>query len=129
MKGEHSTKVCVFANNLISKEKHIEYFRSSLRESVTQHLYGVSKKDHVNYTYISSIDGASNEANKASESLDVNHLSTEQRRVILPSFQEMINHVHEMSNKRLSNSSTQHYVYGRAKIAYSYEIYTEVKNI
>lgn len=100
--------------------------RSSLSESITQHLYGVSRKDHINYSYISSIDDVSNDGDKASETLDVNQLSAEQRRVILPSFKELVNYVIEMSNKRMSSSSTQHYVYGRAKIAYSYEIYTEV---
>lgn len=90
-------------------------------------MYGVSKKDNINYSYLSSIEDSTNESNKLTEqSLEINQLSAEQRRVILPSFKEMINYVYEMSNKRLSNSSMQHYVYGRAKIAYSYEIYTEV---
>lgn len=102
--------------------------RSSLKETITQHLYGVSKKDNVNYSYISSIDDVSNGSNEPSESLEINQLSAEQRKVVLPSFKEMINYVYEMSNKRLSNSSTQRYVYGRATIAYSYEIYTEVNH-
>lgn len=102
---------------------------SSLRETITQHLYGVSKKDHVNYSYISSIDDKSSERDAQNDSLEVNQLSAEQRRVVLPSFEEMINHVYEMSIKRLSNSSTQRHVYGRATLAYSYEVYTEVKSI
>lgn len=89
-------------------------------------MYGVSKKDHINYSYISTIDDSPNEKTKTSESLEVNQLSTEQRRVVLPAFKELITYVYEMSNKRLSNSSTQRYVYGRATLAYSYEIYTEV---
>lgn len=99
---------------------------SSLRETITQHLYGVSKKDHINYSYISSIDGKSNERDTQSESLEVNQLSGEQRRVVLPAFKDLINYVHEMSIKRLSNSSAQRHVYGRATLAYSYEVYTEV---
>ncbi|XP_055313108.1 proteasome-associated protein ECM29 homolog isoform X2 [Sitodiplosis mosellana] len=97
--------------------------RSSLRETITQHLYGVSKKDHINYLYISTIDGVSRKEN---ESLEVNQLSTEQRRVVLPSFKELINYVYEMNQKRLSNSSTQRHVYGRATLTYSYEVYTEI---
>lgn len=97
-----------------------------MRETITQHLYGVSKKDHVNYSYISTIDDASR---KEHESLEVNHLSTEQRRVILPSFKELINYVYEMNQKRLSNSSTQRHVYGRATLTYSYEVYTEVNKM
>lgn len=97
-----------------------------MRETITQHLYGVSKKDHINYAYLSTIDDKSNGRDKPIESLEVNQLSTEQRRVILPAFEDMINYVYEMSIKRLSNSSTQRHVYGRATVAYSYEVYTEV---
>lgn len=86
----------------------------------------MSKKDHINYSYISTIDDTSRKEN---ESLEVNQLSTEQRKVILPSFKEMINYVYEMNQKRLSNSSTQRHVYGRATLTYSYEVYTEVKEI
>lgn len=102
--------------------------RSSLRETITQHLYGVSKKDHINYSYISSVDEISNDRNQPTESLDVNQLSTELRRVILPSFKEMINHVYEMNKKRSSNSSMQRHTYGRATLSYSYEVYTEVND-
>lgn len=56
----------------------------------------------------------------------MNQLSAEQRKVLLPSFKEMIDHVYEMSQKRLSNSSIQRFVYGRVTLAYSYEVYTEV---
>lgn len=59
---------------------------------------------------------------------EVNHLSTEQRRVMLPRFSDMCNHVYEMAQKRVTNSSVQKYTYGRASIVYSYEVYTEVCN-
>lgn len=98
-----------------------------MRETITQHLYGVSKKDHINYSYISSIDDISIDQQSKNERSNINHLSAEQRRVILPSFKEMISYVHEMAQKRLINSSTQRFVYGRITIAYSYEVYTEVK--
>lgn len=102
--------------------------RSSLRESITQYLYGVSKKDHINYAYISSIDGRTGIDASAAEANEpeVNHLSTEQRRVLLPRFSEMCNHVYEMAAKRATNPSSQKYTYGRAKTVYSYEVYTEV---
>lgn len=119
----------------LSRRFHLQFnsftflaIRSSLRESITQYLYGVSKKDHINYAYISSIDGGANIDASAIEAneLEVNHLSTEQRRVLLPSFNEMCNHVYEMAQKRAINSSIQKYTYGRATIVYSYEVYTEV---
>lgn len=71
------------------------------------------------------MDNASGEQT-ASERIEVNQLSAEQRRVVLPSFKEMISYVHEMAQKRLTNSSVQRFVYGRITIAYSYEVYTEV---
>lgn len=95
-----------------------------MRETVTQHLYGVSKKDNINYSYISSVDVSAER--KMTEKIEVNQLSTEQRRVILPAFRDMIDYVHEMAQKRLSNTSIQRFVYGRTTIPYSYEVYTEV---
>lgn len=91
---------------------------SALRESVTQHLYGVSKKDHINYSFIGKSD--------ETEGSKSNQQSSEQSRIVLPLFEEMINYVYEMNQKRLSNSSAQRYVYGRITLAYSYESFTEV---
>lgn len=85
-------------------------------------MYGVARKDHINYTYLSSTDHP--KSNDTDE--DVNQLSTEQRRVVLPSFKTMMNYVHEMSEKRLASSSVQKAVYGKVVIGYSYETYTEV---
>lgn len=102
-------------------------FRSTLRETIMQHLYGVSKKDHINYSYISTVDDAMNVGNKTNETTDVNQLQTEQRSVVLPSFKELINFIHDMTNKRSSNSSIQRHTYGRATLVYSYDVCTEVK--
>lgn len=92
-----------------------------------QHLYGASKKDHINYSYISTIDDALNKGNKPQESSDVNQLQAEQRSVVLPSFKELISFIHDMSNKRLSNSSVQRHTYGKATLVYSYDVCTEVE--
>ncbi|KAH8398984.1 hypothetical protein KR222_007687, partial [Zaprionus bogoriensis] len=97
--------------------------RNSLRENVTTYLYGTSKKDHVNYNMLSSIDQA---GKHMSESIsDFNHLSLEQRRVVLPSFHVMMAHVHDMSNKRLKKSNAC-VVVGRTKLPYSLEVYEEM---
>ncbi|XP_016928880.3 proteasome-associated protein ECM29 homolog [Drosophila suzukii] len=98
--------------------------RNSLRENVTTYLYGTSKKDHVNYNMLSSIEQAENRINSESIS-DFNHLSLEQRRVVLPSFQVMMSHVHEMANKRLKKN-TACVVVGRTKLPYSLEVYEEL---
>ncbi|EDW09599.1 proteasome-associated protein ECM29 homolog [Drosophila mojavensis] len=97
--------------------------RNSLRENVTTYLYGTSKKDHVNYSMLSSIEHT---GKHTSESIsDFNHLSLEQRRVLLPSFHAMMAHVHEMANKRLKKSSCC-VVIGRTKLPYSLDVYEEI---
>lgn len=104
----------------IESIKILNAFRSSaLRESVTQHLYGASKKDHINYSNILSIDSLQN-------SNDCEISQSHQNGIILPSFEEMISYVYEMNKKRLANSSAQRYTYGRVILAYPYEIFTEV---
>jgi len=61
-----------------------------------------------------------------SESIsDFNHLSLEQRRVVLPSFHVMMAHVHDMANKRLKKSSSC-VVVGRTKLPYTLEVYEEM---
>lgn len=98
--------------------------KSSLREAIISYLYGVSKKDHINYSYISSIDHSRDD----SKDNEINKLSAEQRRIILPNFKEMINYVFEQAEKRKTGSSQKH-VYGKVTLAYSYDTYTEVKHI
>ncbi|KAH8405828.1 hypothetical protein KR215_009962, partial [Drosophila sulfurigaster] len=97
--------------------------RNSLRENVTTYLYGTSKKDHVNYSMLTSIDQT---VKHDTESIsDFNHLSMEQRRVVLPSFPVLMAHVHDMSNKRLKKS-TSCVVVGRTKLPYTLEVYEEI---
>lgn len=83
-------------------------------------MYGVTKKDHINYALISSIECSS----KISIEVDTNRLSEEQRPIILPSFKEMIRYVSEMAQKR--NLSGQKFVYGQITVPYAYEVYQEV---
>ncbi len=97
--------------------------RSSLRESIITSLYGVTRTDHINYSYISSIDHA--EAAAQYQDPDKNKLSPEQRRVVLPSFKEMVNYVNEQMEKRATNSSQKH-IYGKVTLSCQYETYTEV---
>lgn len=90
---------------------------------MTTYLYGTSKKDHVNYNMVSSIDHAGKHTTESI--VDFNHLSLEQRRVVLPSFHVMMAHVHDMSNKRLKKSNAC-VVVGRTKLPYSLEVYEEI---
>lgn len=96
--------------------------RSSLRESVITSLYGVTRTDHINYSYISSIDHVESAPDHDPEKFK---LSPEQRRVILPGFKEMVNYVHEQMEKRASNSSQKH-IYGKVTLSCSYETYSEI---
>lgn len=96
--------------------------RTSIRESIISYLYGVSKKDHVNYAYISSIDQMND--NTMIKNEEVNKLSPEQRRIILPNFKEFVNYVQEQVEKKKMLSAR--HVYGKIVLPYSYETYTEV---
>jgi proteasome component ECM29 len=89
---------------------------------ITSYLYGVSRKDHINYTYISSIEHQNVDNNNA---LTENELTTEQRSIILPSFKQMVDYIYEMAEKRMANS-TEGYTYGQVKLSYNLETYTEV---
>lgn len=95
--------------------------RSSLREAIITYLYGVTRTDHINYSYISSIDHPETQDQDSDQSKS----SSEQRRVVLPSFKEMVNYVNEQMEKRTTNSSQKH-IYGKVTLPCSYETYTEV---
>ena len=106
---------CIFFQRL----KINSNYSNSLRENITTYLYGVSKKDHVNYNMLSSV-----EYPEASID-DFNKLSSEQRRVVLPGFKAMMQHVNEIAQKRLAKSSV-YVVVGRTKLAFSLDVYEEV---
>lgn len=55
---------------------------------------------------------------------DFNKLTSEQRRVILPSFKAMMRYINETSQKRLNKNLAV--VVGRTKLPYSLEVYEEV---
>lgn len=96
--------------------------RSSLREAIITYLYGVTRTDHINYSYISSVDYLQPGQDQDSEK---SKSSPEQRRVILPCFKEIVNYVHKQMEKRATNSSQKH-IYGKVTLPCSYETYTEV---
>lgn len=90
-------------------------------------MYGVTKKDNVDYSNVISVDRESIRKNEENDTIKFNQQhSTDQKKIVLPSFDEMIKYVYEMNKKRLSSSSTQRYTYGRVTLAYSYECFTEV---
>lgn len=96
--------------------------KSSLSEVVLSYLYGVAKKDHINFSYISSVD---HKGVRPVEAVSVNQLSTEQRRIVLPSFPAMVNYVFEQTQKRDAGSAPKQ-SYGKVILSYTYEAYTEI---
>lgn len=96
--------------------------KSSLSEVVLSYLYGVAKKDHINFSFISSVD---HQADRPVEAVSVNQLSTEQRRIVLPSFPSMVNYVFEQTQKRDAGAAPKH-SYGKVVLSYTYEAFTEI---
>lgn len=95
--------------------------KSSLSEVVLSYLYGVSKKDHINFSYISSVDHSVSVESVVS----VNQLSTEQRRIVLPSFPALVNYVFEQTQKRDASAAPKQ-SYGKVILSYTYEAYAEI---
>lgn len=89
-----------------------------LQEMVTSYLYGNSKKDNINYSYVTTVDNV----NSASEK-QTNLLTAEQRFITLPSFKEMVKYVHEKAEKK-STVSEKHS--GKMHLAYTYDMFTEI---
>lgn len=90
-----------------------------MRENVTSYLYGVSKKDHINFNMLSSI-----EFPNATDKDDFNKLTSEQRHVVLPSFKSMMRHINQTSEKRLKTNAVV--VVGSTKLPFTLEVYEEV---
>lgn len=89
---------------------------------MTSYLYGVSKKDHINYQMLSSIE-YDNDDNNVQE---FNKLISEQRHVILPNFKSIMRHVNQVAQKRLKKNLS--IVVGRTKLPFTLEVYEEVYN-
>lgn len=90
----------------------------ALQEMVTSYLYGNSKKDNINYSYVTTVDSTNSTSEKRT-----NLLTAEQRFVTLPSFKEMVKYVHEKAEKK-STVSEKHA--GKMHLAYTYDMFTEV---
>lgn len=104
--------------------------RNSLRENVTSYLYGTSKKDDINYNSLNSIEHVSNEQmevdidNSSNSKLNLNT----EKRVLLPSFSNMMQYVNEQANKRLEKNLNCTVV-GQTRLPFSLNVYEEVCSI
>ncbi|XP_050090264.1 proteasome-associated protein ECM29 homolog [Anopheles aquasalis] len=102
---------------------------AQLREMMTTYLYGVSKKDHINYAAILSVDDSERlqSANAEQAALKKNPLSSsnEPKRIVLPKFCDMVEYV-AMKAERKVATIVDRMGYGKIKLPYSIDTYIEV---
>uniref|UniRef100_A0A182JBI6 TOG domain-containing protein n=1 Tax=Anopheles atroparvus TaxID=41427 RepID=A0A182JBI6_ANOAO len=100
-----------------------------LREMMTTYLYGVSKKDHINYGAILSVeDCARNQLASLSEGEGKKNPlsnSNEPRRIVLPSFRDMVEHVSKKSERKVA-TIVDRMGYGKVKLPYGFDTYLEI---
>lgn len=87
---------------------------------VTSYLYGNSKKDNINYSYITTVDNTS----AVNEEKKTNLLTTEQRYITLPSFTDMVKYIYEQAEKKASSNTPRNS--GKMHLAYTYDVYSEI---
>ncbi|XP_036334369.1 proteasome-associated protein ECM29 homolog [Rhagoletis pomonella] len=93
--------------------------RNHLHDTVTTYLYGVSKKDHVDYNLIYSVEYVEKPKD------NFNQLSAERRPIVLPSFKSIMQHVSQMAERRL-NKNYGCVTIGNIKLAFSLTVYEEI---
>nr|XP_014085277.2 proteasome-associated protein ECM29 homolog [Bactrocera oleae] len=93
--------------------------RNHLHDTVTTYLYGVSKKDHVDYNLIYSVESVEQPKD------DFNQLSTERRPIVLPSFKSIMQHVSQMAERRLLKNYGCETI-SNVKLAFSQTVYEEI---
>lgn len=105
-------------------------FRNSIRENVTTYLYGCSKKDNINYNILNSIEKASDD--KENVCLDNSDSSkshsNDNKRILLPGFCDMMQHVYQQTEKRLGKNDKCVMV-GKVHLPYPLNTYEEVNLI
>lgn len=104
--------------------------RNSIRENVTTYLYGVSKKDNINYNTLNSIEHITHEQisniNSAiEENSSLKCPLNSEKRILLPSFTMMMKYVNEQANKRLEKNINCT-VIGQTRLPFSLNVYEEV---
>ncbi|XP_053680548.1 proteasome-associated protein ECM29 homolog [Anopheles nili] len=90
---------------------------TQLRDMMTTYLYGVLKKDHINYGAIRSVDGFAGSV-PSEETVD-------SKRIFLPSFCEMVQYVASKSERKVA-TVVDRSGYGKVKLPYAFDTYVEV---
>ncbi|XP_058129433.1 proteasome-associated protein ECM29 homolog isoform X1 [Anopheles ziemanni] len=102
-----------------------------LREMMTTYLYGVSKKDHVNYGAIFSVEDCAKQQSTslllAEEEGKKNPLAptNEPKRIVLPSFCDMVEYVSTKSERKVA-TIVDRMGYGKVKLPYGFDTYLEI---
>lgn len=78
----------------------------TLRETVTSYLYGMARKEHINYTNLISADLVDEET------------ENQKNKLILPGFKPMLHHVMEIADKKVPAGSN--------KLAFPVDVYAEI---
>uniref|UniRef100_A0A182NSY2 TOG domain-containing protein n=1 Tax=Anopheles dirus TaxID=7168 RepID=A0A182NSY2_9DIPT len=96
---------------------------AQLREMMTTYLYGVSKKDHLNYGAILSVDDYDRLEEERSEATGQQDAST--KRIVLPSFRVLVEYVASKSERKVA-TVVDRMGYGKVKLPYAFDTYVEV---
>nr|XP_019552043.2 proteasome-associated protein ECM29 homolog [Aedes albopictus] len=97
---------------------------AQLREMMTTYLYGVSKKDHINYGSIMSVEDYEGESSEP-ESKNPFSATNEPKKIVLPCFRDMAEYV-AMKSERKTATIMDRPGYGKIKLPYNFDTYIEV---
>ncbi|XP_065083000.1 proteasome-associated protein ECM29 homolog [Ochlerotatus camptorhynchus] len=97
---------------------------AQLREMMTTYLYGVSKKDHINYGSIISVEDYE-EDSSVSEAKNPFSATNEPRKIVLPCFRDMVEYVALKSERKIATIMDRP-GYGKIKLPYNFGTYIEV---
>lgn len=97
---------------------------SQLREMMTTYLYGVSRKDHINYGQIISLEDYEEDAAEK-EVKNPFSATNEPKRIVLPCFRDMVEYV-ALKSERKTATIMDRPGYGKIKLPYNFDTYIEV---
>ncbi|XP_053690406.1 proteasome-associated protein ECM29 homolog [Sabethes cyaneus] len=98
---------------------------SQLREMMTTYLYGVSKKDHLNYGSILSYENYKEEEADHPEKPNPFSATNEPKRIVLPCFRDMVEYVAAKSERKTATIIDRP-GYGKVKLPYNFDTYIEI---
>ncbi|XP_062561882.1 proteasome-associated protein ECM29 homolog [Armigeres subalbatus] len=97
---------------------------AQLREMMTTYLYGVSKKDHINYGSIISVDDYEEDCLE-NEPKNPFSATNEPKKIVLPGFRDMVEYVALKSERKIATIMDRP-GYGKIKLPYHFDTYIEV---